>query len=145
MEPQIRLSERRACRLLELDRSSYRYEAVADRDAELRGKLGELARQKPRYGFRRLHVLRERDVVPQTYKLHSFFRITAFKASRSRLRSATRYLSRQFSSSNSFNRSASLTRLLLPMCYVDKAFGTRFYAVLQSATISFSGCNSRNR
>lgn len=51
------LSERRACRLLELDRSSYRYEAVADPDAELRRKLIELARQKPRYGYRRLHVL----------------------------------------------------------------------------------------
>jgi putative transposase len=51
------LSERRACRLLELDRSSYRYAAAADRDAELRGKLVELARQKPRYGYRRLHVL----------------------------------------------------------------------------------------
>ena len=51
------LSERRACRLLELDRGSYRYAAVPDRNAELRAKLVELARQKPRYGYRRLHVL----------------------------------------------------------------------------------------
>jgi len=51
------LSERRACRLLGLDRSSYRYEAVADPDVELRRKLVELARQKPRYGYRRLHVV----------------------------------------------------------------------------------------
>lgn len=51
------LSERRACRLLELDRGSYRYAAVPDRNAELRGKLVDLARQKPRYGYRRLHVL----------------------------------------------------------------------------------------
>ena len=54
------LSERKACRLLELDRSSYRYQAVADPDTELRGKLVELARQKPRYGYRRLHVLLQR-------------------------------------------------------------------------------------
>ena len=57
VEQEMKLSERRACRLLALDRSSYRYEAVADRDAELREKLVELARQKPRYGYRRLHVL----------------------------------------------------------------------------------------
>jgi len=34
---------------------------VADGDAELRGKLLELARQKPRYGYRRLHVLLQRQ------------------------------------------------------------------------------------
>jgi len=56
----VGLSERKACRLLELDRSSYRYQAVADPDTELRGKLVELARQKPRYGYRRLHVLLQR-------------------------------------------------------------------------------------
>jgi putative transposase len=56
----VGLSERKACRLLELDRSSYRYQAVPDPDTELRGKLVELARQKPRYGYRRLHVLLER-------------------------------------------------------------------------------------
>jgi len=37
VEQEKGLSERRACRLLELDRSSYRYAAVADGDAELRG------------------------------------------------------------------------------------------------------------
>ena len=34
---------------------------MADGDAELRGKLLELARQKPRYGYRRLHVLLQRQ------------------------------------------------------------------------------------
>ena len=38
VEQEKGLSERRACRLLELDRSSYRYEGVADGVAELRGK-----------------------------------------------------------------------------------------------------------
>jgi putative transposase len=51
------MSERRACRLVELDRSSYRYEPRADHNAELREELVKLARQKPRYGYRRLHVL----------------------------------------------------------------------------------------
>lgn len=74
VEQEKGLSERRACRLLELDRSSYRYEAVADGDAELRGKLLELARQKLRYGYRRLHVLLQRQGqavnVKRVYRLY---------------------------------------------------------------------------
>lgn len=54
------LSERHACKLLEVDRSSYRYEPLPDRNAELRGKLIELAKQKPRFGYRRLLALLER-------------------------------------------------------------------------------------
>jgi len=48
------LSERHACKLLELDRTTYRYEARPDRNGELREALIALARQKPRYGYRRL-------------------------------------------------------------------------------------------
>jgi putative transposase len=43
-----------------VDRSSYRYEPRPDRNAELREELVKLARQKPRYGYRRLHALLER-------------------------------------------------------------------------------------
>ena len=43
------LSERHACKLLEVDRSSYRYEPKPDRNAELRQKLIEFARQYPRF------------------------------------------------------------------------------------------------
>ena len=55
-----RLSERTACELLGVERSSYRYEPRPDRNGELREELLKLARQKPRYGYRRLHVLLER-------------------------------------------------------------------------------------
>jgi putative transposase len=44
-----------------MDRSSYRYEPGEDRDTELRTRLTELARQKPRFGYRRLGVLLERS------------------------------------------------------------------------------------
>lgn len=54
------LSERRACKLLGMDRSSYRYEPRPDEDAPLRQELIELARQKPRFGYRRLGALLER-------------------------------------------------------------------------------------
>lgn len=43
-----------------MDRASYRYEPKPDRDAELREELVKLARQKPRYGYRRLHAVLER-------------------------------------------------------------------------------------
>lgn len=55
------ISERRACELNGMDRSSYRYEPRDDnRNADLRAKLTELARQQPRWGYRRLGVLLER-------------------------------------------------------------------------------------
>lgn len=51
------LGERYACRLLEVDRSTYRYEPRPDKNAELREALLLLARQQPRYGYRRLWAL----------------------------------------------------------------------------------------
>ncbi|MHB1939068.1 MAG: IS3 family transposase [Acidobacteriaceae bacterium] len=43
-----------------MDRASYRHEQRPDRNAELREDLVKLARQKPRYGYRRLHAVLER-------------------------------------------------------------------------------------
>jgi len=54
------LSERQACRLLDVDRSSYRYEPQPRDDGRLREEMVTLAKQKPRYGYRRLGVLLER-------------------------------------------------------------------------------------
>jgi putative transposase len=51
------LAERYACRLLEVDRSTYRYEPRPDRNATLREALLLLAKQQPRYGYRRLWAL----------------------------------------------------------------------------------------
>ena len=56
-EAGFRLSERTTCKLLDLERGSYRYAPRPDRNAALRSELLALARQKPRYGYRRLHVL----------------------------------------------------------------------------------------
>jgi putative transposase len=50
-------SERRACGLLEIAVSSYRYRSAHQGDSELREKLVALAGEKPRFGYRRLHVL----------------------------------------------------------------------------------------
>ena len=59
-QSEFRLSERTACKLLGVGRSSYRYDPRPDRNAEFREELVTLARQKPRYGYRRLHALLSR-------------------------------------------------------------------------------------
>src|SRR5438874_282705 len=48
---------RRACGLLGIDRSSFRYQAARQRDEVVKQELGELARKHLRYGYRRLTVL----------------------------------------------------------------------------------------
>lgn len=60
-------SQRHACELLEIPRSSCRYESRKD-DTELRERLIELARAKPRFGYRRLHVLLRREGRPVNHK-----------------------------------------------------------------------------
>lgn len=51
------MSERRACRLLGVDRASYRYRPKPNQDAELCKRLRALAARHPRYGYRRLGAL----------------------------------------------------------------------------------------
>ena len=69
------VSERWACKLLGVDRSSYRYEPRPDRNAELRGALVALARQKPRYGYRRLHaLLARRDHSVSVMRIYRLYR-----------------------------------------------------------------------
>ena len=56
-------SERRACRVIDADRKSVRYRSTRDDDAGLREKLRELANQRRRFGYRRLHILLRREGV----------------------------------------------------------------------------------
>lgn len=56
-----RMSERRACRLLQFPRATKRYQAKNPPDDGLRQRLGELARQRQHFGYRRLTVLLERE------------------------------------------------------------------------------------
>lgn len=58
---QHRISERRACRLIGLCRASQRYVQRPERAPELRQRLRELADQRRRFGYRRLHTLLQRE------------------------------------------------------------------------------------
>jgi putative transposase len=51
------MSERRACLVIGADRSSIRYRSRCPGDAALRGRMRELAAERRRFGYRRLHVL----------------------------------------------------------------------------------------
>ncbi|HEX6002576.1 MAG TPA: DNA (cytosine-5-)-methyltransferase [Burkholderiales bacterium] len=55
------VSERRACRLIGLCRATQRYAKRPERRPELRVRLRELAEQRRRFGYRRLHILLERE------------------------------------------------------------------------------------
>jgi putative transposase len=66
-------SERRVCGLMGMAVSSYRYESQRT-DEPLRTKLVELAREKPRFGYRRLHVLLRRSGEQVNHKrLHRIY------------------------------------------------------------------------
>jgi putative transposase len=58
---EYRMSERRACRLVQLPRATKRYCLKSKTDDGLWQRLGELARQRQRFGYRRLTVLLQRE------------------------------------------------------------------------------------
>lgn len=59
------LSERRACRLTQINRSTYRYESCVEDDSDLRERIKFLAQRHPRYGCPRIYnrVKRQRPDV----------------------------------------------------------------------------------
>jgi len=61
-------SERRACGLIQIERSTLRYEGHGRDDAPVRARLRELAADKRRYGYRRLHVLLRREGMTVNHK-----------------------------------------------------------------------------
>jgi putative transposase len=55
------LSERRACQLVDVSMSVYRYRLKQNNDDTLRHRLRELAEQRKRFGSPRLHILLKRE------------------------------------------------------------------------------------
>lgn len=62
------LSERRACKLAELDRSTFQYEKQAGDDAAMRERLRALAATRRRFGYRRLGILLDREGLGANHK-----------------------------------------------------------------------------
>ncbi len=62
------VSERRACGLIGIHRSTLRYRPRSRADAALRQRLADLARERSRFGYRRLHVLLRREGLVVNHK-----------------------------------------------------------------------------
>lgn len=61
-------SQRRACAVLAVDRSSIRYVGRRGDDAELRAQIREIAAERRRFGYRRVHIMLERQGVRMNLK-----------------------------------------------------------------------------
>jgi putative transposase len=62
------LSQRRASKLIGLSRATLQYKRKPDRDEGLRKRMKELAEQRKRFGYRRLHVLLKREGLVENHK-----------------------------------------------------------------------------
>jgi putative transposase len=62
------VSQRRACRVMGADRTSIRYRSRRPDDTAIRLRLRELATSRRRFGYRRLHVLLEREGTHMNHK-----------------------------------------------------------------------------
>ena len=67
LEETFAFSERRACDLIGLAPSTFRYQAI-QKDDVLRSRLVELAHERPRFGYRRLQVLLRREGIEVNHK-----------------------------------------------------------------------------
>ena len=61
LKRELRLSERRACRLLRLNRGTKRYQSIRSDDLRLVERLKELAAERRKFGYRRLHTMLKRE------------------------------------------------------------------------------------
>ncbi len=61
MEASYSVSQRRACSTLAFPRSTVRYHSIADLQIALRLRLRDLATSRVGYGYRRLHILLQRE------------------------------------------------------------------------------------
>ena len=62
------VSQRRACRVMGVDRTSVRYRGRRPDDASVRVRLRELAAQRRRFGYRRLLILLDREGLHMNHK-----------------------------------------------------------------------------
>ncbi len=76
-------SERRACRLIGVDRTAFQYRPRRPEDAGVRERLRELANERRRFGYRRLAVMLKRDGLrlnlKKVYRLYKEERLTVRK------------------------------------------------------------------
>lgn len=82
------ISIRRACRLVGLSRTTFDHEPKAEPENEaLQKRMVELAQERRRFGYRRLHVLLRREGVQVNHKrVHRLYRLAGLAVRRRRRR-----------------------------------------------------------
>jgi len=69
------VSQRRACLILQADRSSVRYTSIRPDDTGLREAMRRVAEERRRFGYRRIHIMLERQgIVMNQKKLRRLYR-----------------------------------------------------------------------
>ena len=69
------VSQRRACEVLSIDRSSVRYRSVRPDDTDIREAMKAVASERRRFGYRRIHVMLDRQgIVMNLKKLRRLYR-----------------------------------------------------------------------
>ena len=61
MQQVFAVSERRACRVVRMHRITYQYQPRRDQQAFLTMRIKEIAATRIRYGYKRIHVLLQRE------------------------------------------------------------------------------------
>ena len=86
LQEQFRVSERRACQVVDQPRSTQRYEGCPkDEDARLTKRILELVRQRPRWGYRRIGALLRREGETLNMKrMYRLWRAAGLKVPRKR-------------------------------------------------------------
>ena len=94
LQTDFEMSQRRACRVLGVCRATAQYRSRRSDPAPLVAKLRELATQRPRWGYRRLHILLRREGVEvnhkRVYRLYRAEGLAVRRKHRKRLASALR-------------------------------------------------------
>lgn len=62
------ISQRRACEVLAVDRSSVRYRSIRPDDASERAAMKAVAAERRRFGYRRIHIMLERQGIVMNLK-----------------------------------------------------------------------------
>ncbi len=90
---EFRASERHVCELMAVPRSSGRYRSRRD-DRRIQQRLRELAREHPRFGYRRLHLYLHREMGVNHKKVQRVYRELGLSVKRTRRRHLRRSLLR---------------------------------------------------
>ena len=88
---EFKTSERHVCELMAVPRSSCRYQSRRD-DSHIQERLRELAREHPRFGYRRMHLYLDREMKVNHKKVQRVYRELGLSVKRTRRKHLRRTL-----------------------------------------------------